>query len=282
MQVISFINMKGGVGKTTLTVNVASALAHVHKKKVLIVDVDPQFNATQYLLDDDAYLKHVNDPKKGNVRDIFVPRRSGPIHTVPGTSRSVNKKKMALSACTCSIFDGGAGRGKLDLIPSTLALMDIETSKRGTESKLKHYLQEKAKDYDYVIIDCPPTISIFTQAAILASDKYLVPIKPDPLSVIGLPLLERWLEDFTDDAGIDIESVGLVFSMVRGPLPTRMADLMQELRDERGQAVFNEHLSQSIDVSASVEAHQPVFRTKPNCKTAHQVLAIAQEFVDRT
>jgi chromosome partitioning protein len=56
MQVISFMNMKGGVGKTTLTVNVAYALAHVHKKRVLVVDGDPQFNATQYLMREDHYL----------------------------------------------------------------------------------------------------------------------------------------------------------------------------------------------------------------------------------
>jgi chromosome partitioning protein len=166
---------------------------------VLIVDGDPQFNATQYLLDDDDYLAHISDRKKGTLLDIFVPRRPGAVNTVSGTAKGSNKAKMPLAACTLAVFDGGDGRGKLDLYPSTLALMDIETSKRGTENKLKAYLREKAQAYDYVIIDCPPTISIFTQAAILASDSYLVPIKPDPLSVIGLPLLEQMLA-FTETA----------------------------------------------------------------------------------
>lgn len=282
MQVVSFINMKGGVGKTTLTVNVACGLAYLHRKKVLLVDADPQFNATQYLMEDDAYLAHVNDPNKGTLRDIFVPNRSGPVNTVSGTSKSVNKKKMPLSACTTSIFDGGDGRGKLDLIPSTLALMEIETSKRGTETKLKSYLKEKALGYDYVLIDCPPTISIFSQAAILASDKYLVPVKPDPLSVIGLPLLEHWLEEFTDDAGMTIESVGLVFSMVRGNVPRRMTEVMEDLRNERGDEVFSALLSESIDVSTSVEEHLPVFRYKPNSKTAAQIESITKEFLART
>ena len=85
MQVISFMNMKGGVGKTTLAVNVAYGLSYAHKKKVLIVDGDPQFNATQYLIDDDAYLDHVRDKKKGTIRDIFVPQRSGSVHTVTGS-----------------------------------------------------------------------------------------------------------------------------------------------------------------------------------------------------
>ncbi len=279
MQVVAFMNMKGGVGKTTLSVNVAYAIAARHKKQVLIVDADPQFNATQYLLKDNSYLKHLNDPKKGTIRDIFVPRNDGQINTTIGTSKAVNKSKMALGACTVSIH---SGLGKLDLLPSTLQLIDIENSRRGTESKLKAFLKEKASHYDYVIIDCPPTISIFTKAAILASDKYLVPIKPDPLSVIGLPLLERWLDDYTSDAGIDVERVGIVYTMVRGPIPVRMQELMTELRLSRRGEVFSDHLSLSVDVSNSVEDHQPVFYLKPRSKTAGQILAITNEFIKRT
>lgn len=72
--------MKGGVGKTTLTVNVSYALAYFHKKKVLIVDADPQFNATQYLMSTKDYLDHLENPNKGTLRDIFVPRRVGPVN----------------------------------------------------------------------------------------------------------------------------------------------------------------------------------------------------------
>jgi chromosome partitioning protein len=282
MQVISFMNMKGGVGKTTLAVNVAYALAYVHKKKVLIVDGDPQFNATQYLLETDTYLKHLKNTKKGTLRDVFVPRRAGPVNTIIGVSKKINKSRMALDACTMTVFDGGQNRGKLDLIPSSLQLMDIETSKRGTESKLKAYLREKAGGYDYVIIDCPPTISIFTQAAILASNKYVVPLKPDSLSVLGLPLLETWLDEYTDDNGIDVDQVGLVFTLVRGNTPRAMREVMQEVRGERKDKVFTNHLSESTDVAESVNAHLPVFLYKQNAKTAIETLQIAKEFLDRT
>ncbi len=148
MQVISFMNMKGGVGKTTLAVNVAYGLAYFHRKNVLIVDGDPQFNATQYLLQDKAYLAHMEDANKGTLKDIFVPRRPGPVNTVRGSSRAINKTKMSLASCSVSIYNPGPGRGKLDLIPSTLQLIDIETSKRGTERKLKVFLREKALGYD--------------------------------------------------------------------------------------------------------------------------------------
>jgi chromosome partitioning protein len=279
--VISFMNMKGGVGKTTLAVNIAYGLAFFHDLDVLIVDTDPQFNATQYLLDDDVYLQHVSDPALGTVRDVFYPKRPGAVNTVAGSAKAINRTRMPLKDCTLNIEVWG-DRGRLDLMPSTLALMDIEMSKRGTENKLRAYIREKCSHYDYVIIDCPPTISVFTQAAILASDKYLVPVKPDPLSVIGLPLLERWLSDYVDDAGVTVDSVGLVFTMVRGNAPKRMKEVMRELRSQRGDQVFDNHLSESTYVAQSVESHKPVFITKKNSITARQMQRITEEFLDRT
>ena len=94
MLLVSFINMKGGVGKTTLAVNVAYGLAYFHDLKALIVDCDPQFNATQYLLDDETYLKHINNSKKGTLREIFVPKHPGTVNTVRGKSRGTSKSKM--------------------------------------------------------------------------------------------------------------------------------------------------------------------------------------------
>lgn len=281
-QVVSFINMKGGVGKTTLAVNVAYGLAQLHRKQVLLVDCDPQFNSTQYLLEDDDYLKHISDKKKGTLRDVFVPRQPGNVSTVRGLAKPTNKTKMAIEACTCRIFNGGPGRGRLDLIPSTLNLMDIEFSRRGTERNLKAYLEQKAIGYDYVLIDCPPTISVFTQAAILASDKYLVPIKPDPLSVIGLPLLEVALQEYCDDAGQEIESAGIVFTLVRGPAPTRMQEVMADLRAERGEEVFDSELGLATVVAESVEYHQPVFQFRRRSKAARQIVEITEEFLQRT
>lgn len=108
MKVISFVNMKGGVGKTTLCVNVAYALAYVHKKKVLVVDADPQFNATQCLVSDDDYIDHVDDDNKGTLREIFVPQvrvidcyilmaESADTHVGPSTRvRNTSKKERQI------------------------------------------------------------------------------------------------------------------------------------------------------------------------------------------
>jgi chromosome partitioning protein len=282
MQVVSFMNMKGGVGKTTLAVNVAYALAYQHGKQVLMVDGDPQFNATQCLVDDDDYLAHIRS--KGTLKDIFIPRRPGAVSTTTGLARAVSKAKMSLADCTMEIFAGGHGRaGKLDLLPNHLSIIEAEMSPRGAEKRLKAYLKERAAQYDYVIIDCPPTISFFTQAAMLASDKYLVPLKPDPLSVVGLPLLERYIEDFSDDVGMTLEQVGLVFTMVTGPAPPAMKSVMEQIRRERKAAVFKDVLSQSTNVAKSVIAHQPIFLFKQStAKLKMQILDITTEFVKRT
>jgi chromosome partitioning protein len=283
MQVVSFMNMKGGVGKTTLAVNIAYALAYQHGKKVLMVDGDPQFNATQCLVDDAEFLQHVEN-KKGMLKDIFNPRRPGGINTAAGTSKPVNRAKMNLADCTIEIFPGSHGKpGRLDLLPNHLSIIDLEFSPRTTEWRLKTYLNEKAAHYDYVLIDCPPTISFFTQAAILASQKYIVPIKPDPLSVVGLPLLERYIDDFTYDQGIKLEQIGLVFTMVTGPIPQVMQSVMSDLRQKRKADVFKDYLSQSTGVAKSVVAHEPIFLHKPaSSKIKMQVLDITKEFLKRT
>ena len=275
------MNMKGGVGKTTLAVNVAYALAYFHGKKVLIIDVDPQFNATQSLLDDDTYLQHINNEKKGTLHDVFSPKRVGNIRTVAGSAKGSSRVNLDLGACTCQIAVNTPTGGSLDLLPSLLQLIELESAARGTERRLKAFIEKKASHYDYVIIDCPPTISIFTQAAILASTKYVVPIKPDPLSVIGLPLLERWLADYTEDNGISVGRVGLIFTMVRGPVPALMKTVMADLRRARRGDVFLTELSQATAVASAVENHAPIFLTHKSSKSALQIQKITAEFIGR-
>lgn len=281
MQVISFMNMKGGVGKTTLAVNIAHALADLHHKKVLLVDGDPQFNATQCLLFPDKYLNHISDPNKGTLKEVFVPRPA-PVSTTNGTAKSVSKK-MNLADCTIPIFLAQPGQqGRLDLLPSRLSLVEVQHSRRQTESRLRMFLEEKAKHYDYVLIDCPPTISIFTEAAILASDRYVVPIKPDPLSVVGLPLLEQYIEEYCADFGSQIKQMGIVFTMVRGNAPKAMKDVMAELRASRSSSIFGTSMNEATSVAEAVSARKPVFRfPRASARIRMQVVDIANEFVLR-
>jgi chromosome partitioning protein len=117
----------------------------------------------------------------------------------------------------------------------------------------------------------------------LASNKYIVPIKPDPLSVLGLPLLERYIDDFTGDAGQKLQQIGLVFTMVRSPAPQAMRFVMDDLRNRRKAAVFHDVLSQATAVAESVDRHEPIIKfKKTSSKVKMQILDITKEFVKRT
>jgi chromosome partitioning protein len=173
MKTISIINMKGGVGKSTIAVNTAFSLAL--KAKTLLVDLDPQFNATQYALGASRTEKYFKE-KARSVVEIFerpyIEENENPIREVSHN---------------------------LDILPSTLELNKVLKNPAQKEHRLSKFLKRKSNDYDYVVIDCPPTDSMLTIAAYLSSDHLLIPVRPEFLSVIGLPLLLRSYLDFTKE-----------------------------------------------------------------------------------
>ena len=282
MKTIAIINMKGGVGKTTLTVNLAHALAEIHGKRILLVDIDPQFNATTYLMNEAEYLAHLQNPDKRTIKDVFIPneQRMSMVavrQRVPGTGT------VSLAE---TVYSVPVENGKLDLIPSVLDLMALQFADRGTEHRLSRWLA-KATGYDYVLIDCPPTISIFTQAAVLASDTYLVPIKPDPISALGLPLLSRWLRDTSDTFGKDLPCMGIVFCMVKGSVTNQMKQTMAAVRDENPALVFDSTFRDATDVASSARASLPYLKfadqvKRPNHPAVADLKKLVLEFLRRS
>lgn len=208
MKVISFVNMKGGVGKTTLAVNMADFLTKRHSKKVLLIDVDPQFNATQCLLKGEDYIKHI----EGNgttIIDIFNYKKSASVSVVDGATEKE-------SVPYANIHPYKTNRG-FDLIPSQLDLFRFEMAPgQGTENRLKNYLNHirETEEYDICIIDCPPTPSVWMTSALIASDYYLIPSKPDPISMTGLDLLEGIIKERKENYGCGCKCAGLVLTLV--------------------------------------------------------------------
>lgn len=203
-KVITFINMKGGVGKTTLAVNVAYTLYKIENKKVLLIDMDPQMNATQYTLNEEQMQEILEDRNKSVYGCLSPDYQANSV--LQGYSK-INEEKWIFHV------DG------FDIIPSSLDIMTLNLSAR--PHKLSQYIKEElAKKYDVVIIDCPPTISDYTKVSLLASDMYLVPMKADPLSVFGLPMLENYVKETIEkDFQHEIEFVGIVLNMV---IPERL------------------------------------------------------------
>lgn len=205
MKVISLINMKGGVGKTTLSINIADCLARRHKKRVLIIDIDPQFNATQCLFTTEDYVKHLKN-EKDTIINIFDKNTKVSISAVEGAKQNDTKE--------LSKIDPVRIKENIWSIPGSLELYRIEIAPgEGRESRLKKYLQLNQDKYDYVIIDTPPTPSIWMTSALIASDYYLIPVKADPLSLTGIDLLNNIVKEKKENLDLSIECIGVVITL---------------------------------------------------------------------
>ncbi|MEH6740924.1 MAG: ParA family protein [Sulfitobacter sp.] len=204
MKVISFVNMKGGVGKTTLAVNVADVLSRRLGQRVLLVDLDPQFNATQSLFSGDEYVK-LRKAGADTVYEIFA--NPTPIMSVvDGPSKIAPKKLADIKPTNISVG--------LDVLLGNLEIYRVEmVPGQGTEMRLKGFLKLKENDYDYVIVDTPPTPSVFMNSALLASNFYVVPIKPEPISRVGIDLLQGVINRVSENNGHDIICAGVVVTM---------------------------------------------------------------------
>jgi chromosome partitioning protein len=194
-KVISFINYKGGVGKTTTTYHVGCSLADHHAKKVLLIDIDPQTNLTFLCAPFEKWKEF-----KG---------KQGTIATLYGRFR--DKKALDTKRCVWHepIRVGRVGLSGLDLIPCDVDLLGedvggavltgafptMEALKRHADeflrerSFLSRVIREVEDRYDYILIDCPPNLYLMTQNALVASPRYVITAIPDHLSTIGLSIL---------------------------------------------------------------------------------------------
>lgn len=208
MQVISFVNMKGGVGKTTVAVNVADALARRHDKRVLIVDVDPQFNATQCLYSGDDYVAK----RKAGEHTIFELFNDGVIPIVSAVDGSGEEEPPEIEDIVPWRYRDG-----LDLLAGNLEIFRLDMAPgSGRELRLKRFMEamREADRYDYVIIDTPPTPSTFMTSAILASDHYVIPVRPEPISRVGIDLLQGVIGRIIKNHGHKINNAGVVLTMM--------------------------------------------------------------------
>lgn len=207
MKVISFINMKGGVGKTTLATNVCRYLATNENKRVLLVDIDPQFNATQCFMSGDKYIEYCSQ-KRDTICNIFEPNVVKRISSVDGEIPC--KERTFKDIKPLKIKDN------LYILPGNLELFKIEISAQsGCVNRLHQYLKEINAIYkfDYVIIDTPPTPSIWMTSALIASDYYMIPVKADPLSLTGIDLLRSIIRQKNENFDLHVKCLGLVLMM---------------------------------------------------------------------
>jgi len=282
--VISTINMKGGVGKTTLTANLAWCLVDKHGKDVLLIDLDPQFNATQYLVPEKRYKDYIEQVEIGKQRpliDIFKRRNDYSPSTTTGSKQQSQTVPLDLEHTRLNISTIPA---RLDIIPSHLELMEISTSPHGTENRLKKFINEHAKSkYDFIFLDCPPTMSIFTLSAYKASDAILIPIKPDYLSSLGLPLLQRALHEYEIDSEHKAKELGIVFTMIdrRTKLTQQVMANVTKSMESVGTYVFNNCLRNSTTIARAVRENKPIYDYPDARQYGNEIINITDEFLQR-
>ena len=248
---ISLINMKGGVGKSTLAVNLAWHFSsyNIWLKKVLLVDLDPQFNASQYILGPKNY-RNIIDKEEPTVYHIF--ERFSPSY-----------KGMDLSKAIKSVSNIQGG-GKIDILPSQLDLAYTLKNPNDKARNLKEYIDKVESQYDIIIFDCSPTDSILTEAAYLCSNFILVPVRPEYLSSIGIPLLNRSLTDFKEKyPSSKIEIAGIVFNATEEYEPEEMKS-KNNVKKEASKLninVLKKEISYSRSYPKGARENAPIFRT---------------------
>jgi chromosome partitioning protein len=250
-QTIACANQKGGVGKTTTVVNVGTYLA-LAGQRVLIVDVDPQGNATSGLGVDRAGLDlTLYEALTGAaaLRDVIVATKIANLFIVPSSV--------------------GLAGAEMELAP---------TDQR--ERRLGRLLAEVTPDYDYLLLDCPPSVGLLTVNALTAADAVLIPIQCEYYALEGLTQLIATVNLVRDNLNPDLEIKGVVLTMFDGRT-NLSADVAAEVRRHLGAAVFDTIVPRSIRLSEAPSFGLPIALHRPDSRGAEAYSALAVELLAR-
>lgn len=250
-KILAVTNQKGGVGKTTTSVNLAASLAAT-KRRVLLIDMDPQGNATM------------------------------------GTG--TDKHDLGSSACdillgdaTCSEAVVPLPRWSFDLIPanSDLTLAEVKlTSMFGREFKLKIALAEIAEQYEYIFIDCPPSLNMLTVNALVAAQGVLIPMQCEYYALEGLTALMQTISDIKEAVNPDLQVEGLLRTMF-DPRNNLSTDVSDQLVAHFGKRVYNTIIPRNIRLAEAPSHGIPILHYDRASRGALSYLALAGEILRR-
>jgi cellulose biosynthesis protein BcsQ len=291
--------MKGGVGKTTLTVNIATCLAKIHRKKVLVVDLDTQISATLSMISPAEFAKcrkenrtlrylvsqsinrygvQVNDPEEKvyQVKDLVIPH----VCQVQG---------LDLLVGDIDLYDEFLVS---EMLYNRSLLYEEKQTFQQTWSKfertlIKGILDPAMKNYDFIILDCAPGYNLITRSSIVASDYYLMPARPEPLSVVGIQLLERRIEKlrevYREDNSINIQLLGIVFSMSAGFTLSRYYQKVMDrvAADFSTAKIFKTKIPNDVNIAKAVDEFIPASLSNPNSAGSKAFAEITVELLKK-
>ena len=250
-KVMAIINQKGGVGKSTTAINLSAALGELGKQ-VLLVDLDPQGNSSSGLgieksqVHNCVYDVLLNDVA---IEDVIIP-------------------------------DVGEG---LDLVPATINLAGAEVelvSEMARENRLKDAVGSLRGKYDYVFIDCPPSLGLLTVNALVAADKLLIPIQCEFYALEGVTKLLDSMKRVKTRLNPTLDIFGVLLTMYDGRT-TLSRQVVEEVRSYFGKTVFTTLIPRTVKLSEAPSFGQPITHYDPSGKGAQSYVNLAKEVVQR-
>ena len=250
-KIIAIVNQKGGVAKTTTAINLSAAIAQ-RGHHTLLVDLDPQGNATSGLGIDRRQIEHC-------VYDLLIndaPLEAVLLHT---------------------------DYQQLDLIPATIQLAGAEVelvSAISRENRLRQILRPQKERYDYIFIDCPPSLGLLTVNALVAADKLLIPIQCEFYALEGVTKLLDSMKRVKTRLNPTLDIYGVLMTMYDGRT-TLSRQVVEEVRSYFGRLVFETLIPRTVKLSEAPSFGQPITLYDPSGKGAQSYMSLAKEVIAR-
>ena len=247
--IFSVINQKGGVAKTTTTVNVAASWAK-NNINVLMIDLDPQASATKAVFGDREFDK--------TIYDVLV-------NKLPIEDAIFESKKFGFNVVPSEIMLSG-----LDIQIATYF---------GRERLLKKKLDPIKRRFDAIIIDCPPSLGLITVNALIASKEIIIPICPEYFSAKGIDLILHTLKNLETGLGHKTSVKGIVITRYKHRKIAKK--VINQIKENYGLKIFNDYIPDAIAVEEAHHAHAPVIEYSPRNKAAKAYRELSRELYEK-
>ena len=249
---IAIFNQKGGVGKTTTNINLAACLAH-RGKKVLMVDIDPQGNTTSGI-----------GTRKRNLKSTLY-------DALIDTSFDVNKAILPTNT------------ENLDIIPASVDLAGAEVELallEGREGRLKRVIDSVRKQYDYILVDCPPSLGILTINSLTAVNSVLIPIQCEFYALEGVSQLINTIEKVKERLNPGLYIDGVILSMFDGRTNLSQA-VVEDVRNFFGPAMYDTIIPRNVRLAEAPSYGKPIIEYDPRAQGAKAYQEFTKEFLAR-